>query len=133
MRATDRLDAYLADERYRAFVWGSADCLQFPARWGEWLGFDVARFRGRCDDEASARAFVAAHGGAVALMSAVFGAPGDATHAKRGDVGLKATDGWHIGLICTGGMWAMRDARRGVRFGRIAPDVVWHIGGGFAP
>lgn len=124
----DLLDRYLAAERARAFAWGTADCLQFPAGWGALLGFDAARWRGLCDDEAGARAVVAQHGGAAAIMSDVFGPEGDIGAARRGDVGLVAYDGWHVGLICTGEMWCLRHAVRGLRFGRIAPTFVWRLG-----
>lgn len=131
MRETDLLDRYLAQERARPFVWGrgNGDCLLFLLGWAELHSLKAShQWRGTYSDEQSARKSLDAFGGAAAAVCDVLGPPRMGSLAQRGDVGLLETDGWHLGMICTGSMWALRDGRRGVRMVRRAPNMVWPVG-----
>lgn len=133
MRETDLLDRYLLQERGRPFEWTSlanGDCQLFPCGWAEVAGWPSAGvpWRGhyRCEDEA--RALLSARGGAVVAWTDLLGPPRMGSAPQRGDIGLLETDGWHLGMICTGSMWAFRDGRRGVRLVRACPDIFWSVG-----
>lgn len=133
MRETDLLDRYLADERTRPFEWtslGNGDCQLFPCGWAEQVGWTGAGrpWRGFYSSEAEARDLLLSRGGAVLAWTDLLGAPRMGSAPRRGDIGLLEMDGWHLGMICTGSMWAFRDGRRGVRLVRAAPDICWSVG-----
>lgn len=127
----DLLDAYLAEERLKPFVWGegNGDCILFVAGWvdrlrGTAFG-DMAR--GRYSNEAEARVVIDRHGGAVELFRELLG-PAGASPWRRGDVALRPFNDWWLGMICTGDMWAARAGKRGIVLWRRAPAFVWSMG-----
>lgn len=126
---SDLLAHYLSEERMKPFEWGrgNGDCLLFLAGWGILLnGVDFAEdFRGRYSDEAGAHRVIDARGGAVAFVASVSGARKRSGQQLRGDVGLLAFNGWHLGMICTGDLWAARAGDRGIRYVRRPPDFIW--------
>lgn len=126
----DPLSIYLRREMATPFSWdsyGTGDCMMFLAGW--WItlhGADPATaLRGAYHDEASARAALAKEGGAVALLDRVAAERCGAGDARRGDIGLLAFKDWHLGLICTGPMWALRNGTGGVGFTRMPADFAW--------
>lgn len=130
MRATDLLDRYLAEERTKPFAWGqgNGDCLLFVLGWLEMAGRrSGTAWRGSYADEVGARRKLDRFGGAVAAVCDVLGPPRMGSSAERGDVGLLEVDGWHLGLVCTGRLWALRDGRRGIGFVRRPVDLVWRV------
>lgn len=121
----------MAEERMNGFSWGrgNGDCLLFLLGWwelatGRWA---PVQWRGSYSDEAGARHALHCFGGAIAAVCDIAGPPRIGSQPQRGDIGLRATDGWHIGMICTGTMWAFRDAKGGVRMVRLAPDLTWAV------
>lgn len=58
----------------------------------------------------------------------MLGPPAMGAPARRGDVGLMAFDGWPLGMICTGAMWAFRHGTRGIRMIRCEPEIFWNVG-----
>ncbi|MBP1849700.1 DUF6950 family protein [Rhizobium halophytocola] len=132
MRETDELDDYLAQERAQAFEWTgqrNGDCQLFPIGWAERIGWPLAgaSWRGRYSSEEEARALVDRRGGLVSAGCELFGPPRIGSAAQRGDVGLLAAEGWHLGMICTGSMWVIRAGDRGIRFCRREPDIIWDL------
>jgi len=129
MPETDLLSRYLASERDQKFTWGqgNGDCLLFLAGWGIMLnGIDFAAdLRGTYSDEAGARAAIDRRGGAVAFVASVSGPERQEGQQERGDIGLLAFNGWHLGMICTGSMWAVRAGEGGIRFIRRPADFIW--------
>ncbi|MCF6112007.1 DUF6950 family protein [Mesorhizobium muleiense] len=129
---TDLLARYLAEERLKGFAWGcdNGDCLLFLLGWAERAVGRRASVAWRASycDEAGARAALSAFGGAPAAVCDVLGPPRIGSKAQRGDVGLLAFEDWHLGMICTGNLWAIRDVRRGVRLLRKEADIVWSTG-----
>lgn len=127
MRETDLLDTYLDQERGKPFCWGqgNGDCLLFIAGWGIVLnGIDFAAdLRGTYHDEDGAKAAIARKGGAVSFFDQVAGSR--KSMGERGDIGLAAFNGWHLGMICTGSMWVLRAGHQGLRFVRRPPDIIW--------
>lgn len=131
MPETDLLSRYLDGEKDVDFSYdshGTGDCLTFMAGWVLlWQGIDYASdFRGRYHDEAGAKALITARGGAVSYLTEKFGAPRSAAGGwQRGDIGLLPFDGWYLGMICLGNLWALRGTPRGVRYTRRSPEVIW--------
>ncbi len=126
----DLLSIYLRAEMAKPFSWdsfGTGDCMMFLAGWWIMLhGADPATaLRGAYHDEASARAALAKEGGAVAFLDGVAAERCEASHARRGDIGLLSFKDWHLGLICTGPMWAMRYGSGGVGFISRPADFTW--------
>lgn len=114
------------------FSWDSAangDCLLFLAGWAEQIGFTDAgaKWRGAYASELQARATLERQGGAVWAVTEVMGPPRMGSQAQRGDIALLAHEGWHLGLICTGRMWALR-AVRGIGLTRRQPEFIWPAG-----
>ena len=129
---TDHLDAYLAHERSRPFEWTSlanGDCQLFVAGWAERIGWPDAGapWRGLYSSEDSARRLMEERGGAVWAWTNQLGPPRIGSDARRGDVGLLAVDGWHLGMICTGRLWVLRDGKRGIRFCHRSADIAWDM------
>lgn len=130
MRETDDLDRYLAAERDKVFAWdglGTGDCMTFVAGWGVILnGIDFAApLRGRYEDEQGARRVLDEQGGAVSFFDRVSGPRRAPDQQFRGDIGLLSFNGWHLGMICTGTMWVLRAAPRGIRYIRRPPELIW--------
>lgn len=129
----DRLDLYLAQERLKPFDWTSAcngDCLLLLLGWWEFAAGRSAgsHWRGSYADEAGARQGLEAFGGAIAAVCDIVGPPRIGSSAVRGDIGLLEIDGWHLGMICTGAMWATRAGTRGIRLLRRDADIAWPVG-----
>ncbi|KQS90296.1 hypothetical protein [Rhizobium sp. Leaf386] len=129
----DLLDAYIAIERTRPFEWSglaNGDCKLFVLGWAERIGFaDAGRdWRGRYCCESEARALLHLRGGAIAAGIALFGPPRMGSAARRGDVGLLPYEDWHVGVICTGTMWALRNGERGIRMTCVEPELSWDLG-----
>lgn len=111
---TDIVDETLRNWGRGSHIWGKTDCMLSVADFIlEVTGIDYGvRFRGRYDDEAGARAAMAAYGGPVALLDYT----GLATLAgpRRGAVCVVETNGGdRIGALCTGDAIAVR-LERGV-------------------
>lgn len=128
----DLLDTYLAEERLQPFEWSSlrnGDCQLFVLGWAERIGWPGAglSWRGRYRTEDEARALLHRRGGSVAAGCDIFGPPRMTSKARRGDIALLDIDGWHLGMICTGRMWAFRAGERGVSLSKRDPDVVWDM------
>lgn len=129
-RERDALDRYIAQERMRSFTWGTGngDCLLFALGWVERNGYRASvNWRGRYHDEGGARRELGNFGGAVAAVTDVLGAPSVGGPAGRGDVGLLEIEDWHLGMICTGKLWALRHGTRGVRLQLCRPGIVWRV------
>ncbi|TPJ76187.1 hypothetical protein FJ422_30340 [Mesorhizobium sp. B2-6-3] len=128
----DLLALYLAEERQRPFAWGqgNGDCLLFLLGWAERAAGRMASvaWRGAYRDEAGARMCLEAFGGAPWAVCDVLGPPRMGSEARRGDVGLFETEGWHLGMICTGRLWVMRAHEQGIRYARLKPELVWSMG-----
>ncbi|MCC2608395.1 DUF6950 family protein [Neorhizobium petrolearium] len=131
MRETDLLDRYLAEEKEKTFRWGeeNGDCLLFLLGWAELAaGAHASRpWRGEYGDHQGAWWMLERFGGAIAAVIDVLGPPRLGSDARRGDIGLMAANGWHLGMICTGSMWVLRAGTRGVKFTRSAPDICWDL------
>ncbi len=125
----DALSQYLHQEvKSGIFTWHDRNCLLFVSRWIDLVrGSSISeRWIGAVQTEPQARAYIASVGGAVQLFTEVLGAPAAATEFKRGDVGLLAFDGWHLGITCTGKQWAHCTAK-GVAWATIKPTIGWVI------
>lgn len=128
----DLLDGYLAAERQMPFEWSSlrnGDCQLFILGWAERIGWPEAgmAWRGRYSSEAEARALLKSRGGSIIAGCEIFGPPRMGSSPRRGDIGLLEVDGWHLGVICTGRMWAFRAGKRGVCLSRRDAEVVWDM------
>ena len=126
----DLLSIYLRAEMAKPFSWdsfGTGDCLMFLAGWWQMLNGEdpAAALRGAYHDEASARAALTKEGGAIAFLDRVAAERCEPLQARRGDIGLLSFKGWHLGLICTGPMWALRNGTGGVGFTRMPADIAW--------
>jgi hypothetical protein len=73
----DRLFAFIEATRLQPYAWGTNDCVTFPANAIlAMTGFDpAAKWRGKWNDEASAKALLEAEGGLLAIVQRIYPRP----------------------------------------------------------
>lgn len=125
-----RLDAVIAAGRRAAFVWGSHDCMAFPARGVEAVtGRDhFEPFRGRYSDEGGARALMPDMEAYLRELAAREGWEGvSGPLARRGDLGMINLRGvWVCALAYDG--WLVPRKTGYTVFPPRAAGLAWSVG-----
>ncbi|TCU34173.1 DUF6950 family protein [Rhizobium azibense] len=109
------LGSFLADNNARPWQPGKVDCCIVLADWAIWLGHSdpAAHLRGAYDNDEGFRAIIAAHQGAVPVVSVCVANIGGQPTSKpeRGDIGvIGSTTNIHrqFGAIHDGKSWLVR-------------------------
>ncbi len=89
----ERLAAFVADNQFRPFAWGTWDCAMCAAAWIETLTGSNP-FQAPYSDAIGAARYIDSQGGMENAASAVLGPPrGIAASAQRGDIALVSIGG----------------------------------------